>query len=209
MTLQEQAEYKLASLRDQLNQKKAVKQKNEPGAILATRAAAVAESTHKKKKKSGEKALDILKKAFKDKTVKEEPDYGDEAEDAASGESSDSDEDDEKFLGEGLGGSSAAGKQRKLRLYSEKKPGKLLAAGFERMHDQVGTHYGSVSSKKQTLEPVALRYLLSFALPQFQGGVSHARYRELRTLATSLDLMVEGKAGSPSTEVQKPAYVPT
>ena len=49
---------------------------SEPGAILANRAAAVAE-TAKKKKKSGDKALELLKKAFEGKAVKEEPDYDD------------------------------------------------------------------------------------------------------------------------------------
>ena len=31
--------------------------------------------------------------------------------------------------------------------------------------------------------------------PQFQGGISHGRYRELRTIATTLDLLMQGRTG--------------
>eukprot|EP00435_Cladocopium_sp_Y103_P046726 s197_g13.t1 len=183
------AEAKLMSLKETLQKKKEARQSKEPGAMLAHRAAAVADSV-KKKTKSSDKTLDLLRKAFKGKAVKEDYD-DDEKKSDSEGSSESSEVDDDKLLGDGLGSSSAANKQRQLRLFSERKPGRLLA----RMHDQVGTHYGSVSGRKQSLEPVALRYLLSFALPQFQGGISHAKYRELRTIATCMDLIVEGKTG--------------
>ena len=86
-------------------------------------------------------------------------------------------------------------KQRKLRQLSEKKPGRLLQTGYASMHEQVGTYFGNDEANKDVLTPVALRYLLSYALPQFRNGVSHDKYRELRTLATCLDHLVAGQTG--------------
>lgn len=78
---------------------------------------------------------------------------------------------------------------------SQQHPGKLLEKGFSTMHEQIGTFFGSLNKEASTtLSPVAVRYLLSFAMPQFQGGISPERYRELRTLATCLDMIVEGRA---------------
>lgn len=188
---------RLTSLKEALATKKsAAKSSKEPGVILASRAAAIAETSHKKKKKSSDTAVKVVRKLIGDKKhVKEEVDYGDEISDGTDSSSEDSDNEDDG-LGSGLGGkSSAAGKQRKLRQFSEKKPGRLLAAGFRMMHDQVGTHYGGTSNKQEALSPVMVRYLLSFAMPQFRGGISQDKYRELRTIATSVDLMIEGKTG--------------
>eukprot|EP00435_Cladocopium_sp_Y103_P015762 s1497_g3.t2 len=164
--------------------------KREPGAILATRAAAVAEGSHKKKRKRGDRVITALKKV-----VKDEPDYSGDDDDHSPSESSDSEAEGEELLGGSRGSGSAAGKHKKLRQFSEKRPGKLLSMGYATMHDQVGTHFGDDEGKQQPLKPVALKYLLSYALPQFRGGISHDRYRELRTLATSLDHMVAGRTG--------------
>ena len=74
--LRKESEERLAGLKDALQKKKKVgKLSSEPGAILATRAAAVAESS-KCKKKTGDKAISILKKAISGKGV-EEVDYED------------------------------------------------------------------------------------------------------------------------------------
>ena len=67
--------------------------------------------------------------------------------------------------------------------------------GYASMHEQVGTYFGNDEANKDVLTPVALRYLLSYALPQFRNGVSHDKYRELRTLATCLDHLVAGQTG--------------
>lgn len=193
--LEAAAETKLASLKEQLALKKSARADKETGAILAARAAAVAESSQKKKKKSSDVAAEVLKKlAATKKSVKEEPDFGggDNSGDSESG--SEESEDEGEVLGGRLGDrGSAANQQRKLRQYSEKHPGKLLTNGFRMMHDQIGTHYGGSANKQQALSPVMVRYLLSFALPQFQGGISQDKYRELRTIATAVDLMIEGK----------------
>ena len=157
------AELKLASLRESLQNKKAAKASNEPGATLATRAAAVAETAKKKRRKSSDKAVEMIKKAFTSKKpVKEEVDYDDDDDKSASSGSYSEESDEDQVLGGSLGSKeSASGKQRKLRVLREKRPGRLLNLGYQTMHDQLGTQYGSVSSKKHALTPVAVRYLLS------------------------------------------------
>lgn len=188
------AEVKLASLKEQLAAKKADRATKEPGAILASRAAAVAETTHKKKKKPVDVAAEALRKALGSKiSVKDEPDYGDKASSAFSSGSEETAEEEDELGGGLVPKGSAASKQKKLRQFSEKHPGRLMTSGFKTMHDQVGTHDGGVSNKQLALTPVMVRYLLSFALPQFQGGISPDKYRELRTIATAVDLMVEGR----------------
>ena len=194
--LRGEAHVRLATLREALQQKKAEKGKSDPGAILADRAAAVAVSSGRKRKKDSDKVLDALTKVFKKKGIKEEVDYDDDDAHHGSGSSdlSDTDEEEKRLLGGSLGSSSSAMKQRQLRQLSERKPGKILKMGFASMHEQVGTYFGR-DANKDVLTPVALRYLLSYALPQIRGGISHDRYRELRTLATCLDHMVAGQAG--------------
>ena len=190
------AHERLATLREDLQRRKAARGKSDPGAVLATRAAAVAETAGKKRKSSqGDKMISALTKALKKKTVKEEIDYGDEAGHSGSSDGSDSEEDEKRLLGGSLGSGSAVAKQRKLRQLSEKKPGRLLQTGYASMHEQVGTYFGNDEANKDVLTPVALRYLLSYALPQFRNGVSHDKYRELRTLATCLDHLVAGPTG--------------
>lgn len=104
--LRKESEERLAGLKDALQKKKKVgKLSSEPGALLATRAAAVAESS-KCKKKTGDKAISILKKAISGKGV-EEVDYEDNEQEKDSEEYSGSEEEEEKLLGDGLGSSSA------------------------------------------------------------------------------------------------------
>ena len=67
------------------------------------------------------------------------------------------------------------------------------------MHEQLGTLFGdkgSGGSHEDLLQPAALRYLLSSALPLMDlKKVGEEKMRELRTLATSLDYLVAGKVG--------------
>lgn len=195
---QKAAEVRLATLREDLRKRTDAKASKEPGAILAKRAAAIAEDMDRKKKKKRKAgdALDAIRKAIGSKgPVKEEVDYdGDDVDSGGSEEYSE--DEDETRLGEGLGKrASAAGQQKRLRQLSEKRPGKLLSTAFATMHEQVGTHFGDEGKRREKLSPVAVRYLLSFAMPQFSGGISHSRYRELRTLATALDYVVQGRTG--------------
>ena len=67
------------------------------------------------------------------------------------------------------------------------------------MHEQLGTLFGdkgSAGSHEELLQPAALRYLLSSALPLMDlKKVGEEKLRELRTLAMSLDYLVAGKIG--------------
>ena len=69
--------------------------------------------------------------------------------------------------------------------------------GFTLMHEQLGTLYGdaaSTGSKAEALQPAALRYLLTTAIPQMDPKqVGEETMRELRTLASTLDLVVSGR----------------
>ena len=88
-------------------------------------------------------------------------------------------------------------RQRKLRKLSADKPGTLLVRGFNLMHEQLGTLFGDAgggSSHEESLQPAALRYLLTSALPQTNmKRLGEERLRELRTLATTLDQVVAGR----------------
>lgn len=192
---QEEAALRLASLKEHLNRKKALQKDKCPGDILARRASEVVEASAKKKKKnvdSKDAAVALLREALKKKqVVKDEVDYEEDKSESDPG--SDGSELD-VLAGDVVSSKSAAGRQRKLRMVSQQHPGKLLEKGFSTMHEQIGTFFGSLNKEASTtLSPVAVRYLLTFAMPQFQGGISPERYRELRTLATCLDMIVEGR----------------
>ena len=82
---------------------------------------------------------------------------------------------------------------------AEAKPGCLLSRGYGLMHEQLGTLYGDKgvsSSADNLLQPAAVRYLLSSALPLMDlRKVGEEKLRELRTLSSALDLIVSGKIG--------------
>ena len=99
----------------------------------------------------------------------------------------------------GSSGSDLASKQRKLRRLAADKPGALLLRGYALMHEQLGSMYGIPGAERdpdKVLQPGAMRYLLTCALPLMDlHQLGEERIRELRTLATGLDLIV---SGSPS-----------
>ena len=68
------------------------------------------------------------------------------------------------------------------------------------MHEQLGTLHGDKGGnpdKEALLQPAAVRYLLSSALPLTDlKKVGEEKLRELRTLACSLDLLVSGRVGA-------------
>jgi len=186
------AEERLAMLRSHLLKKKDARTGQNPGAVLASRALGVAEALEKKVKKEVDPStLNLLRHVMKKEKHSKKGDHDDESGSDSSQESEDNEE-----LGVGLvSKGDPMGRQRKLRSLSQKKPGKLMQVGYTTMHDQLGTHFGSLDTKTRALSPVAVRYLLSFAIPQFQGGISPDKYRELRTLASAADMLVEGKIG--------------
>ena len=118
--------------------------------------------------------------------------------------SSDSSSRHSSLGGEGYGASSSgsdlASKQRKLRRLAADKPGALLIRGYSLMHEQLGTMYGVPGAEKdpdKVLQPGAMRYLLTCALPLVDlRQLGEEKLRELRTLATGLDLIVSGRPTS-------------
>ena len=187
--LHKKAELRLSTLKDSLMRKKAESGKKGTGSLLAERAAEVAAQTDKKKKKK-DPMTKVLQKALK-KTSRKEDDSDDDS-------SSDSEEDEEKadnFLESGGSGSVLAGRQKKLKRISEKNPGALMLRGYTTMHEQVGSLYGSsfIEGGGTTLSPVAVRYLMTVVMPQLAEQIGADQFRELRTLTTGLDLMVQGK----------------
>ena len=193
------AQKRLEELKQNLELKKREVKGVGPGAVLAAKAAKVADELKKKKKKvkKDEGVVKVLRKVFSGKSskaaVKDEHDSEDDT-DSYEDDSQSSDEDKDDPLG---GSSKAAGKQRKLKRLSETKPGVLLSKGFYMMHEQLGSLYGEDHRGKgsDVLSPVALRYLLTVCLPQFKEGVSEVKMRELRTIATALDHLVSGRNG--------------
>ena len=112
---------------------------------------------------------------------------------------SDTDDEDEGYLRSSSEDGDLMSKQKRLKKLSASKPGSLLARGFGLMHEQLGTLFGdkgSGGSHEDLLQPAALRYLLSSALPLMDlKKVGEEKMRELRTLATSLDYLVAGMVG--------------
>ena len=115
---------------------------------------------------------------------------------SGSSEEESEEDDDDALLGSSKAGDLMS-RQRKLRKLSAEKPGTLLLKGFSLMHEQLGTLYGDMGSEgsaEDVLKPAALRYLLTSAFAQMNmQQVGEETLRELRTLATALDLLVGGK----------------
>ena len=202
-SLESEANKKLKTLRDSLEKKRVESSKTKgPCAVLADRAAEIAktQSKDRRRKSKGKEFVNVLRKALTSKSSRSRgrDEKAEGAEEASS--SYDSDESSREFAaGSGFGGDSskAARNQRRLKALSERKPGVLLNRGFTTMHQQVGTFYGesSLLSDDKVLTPVAVRYLMTVVFPQFGEGIADDKLRELRTLATGLDLLVQGHTG--------------
>ena len=157
-------------------------------AVLATRVQQGLESNPKRRKKESErdkvqKALKVLSQKSRDKD---------------STSSGFSEDDEEEYLRGGKDGDLLS-RQKKLKKLSADKPGVLLMRGFSLMHEQLGTLFGDTKgsgsgSADDVLQPAAVRYLLSSALPLIDlRTVGEEKVRELRTLAMGLDMLVSGK----------------
>ena len=186
------ANQRFEELRKGLDDKKRKRSEEKTGAsaVLAQRVQAGvdrgADRKKKKRKSEKEKVSKALKMLSGDKDDSQ----------SRSSEGDTEDEDDEALLGRGKAGDLMS-RQRKLRKLSTEKPGCLLVRGFSLMHEQLGTLYGEVGNEGSTedvLKPAALRYLLTSAFTQMNlQQVGEETLRELRTLATALDLLVGGK----------------
>ena len=167
--------------------KKKAENKTGAAAVLAQRVQAGPE-VKKKRKTEKDKLIKFIDKLSKDKKKR-----------ASEESSSSSEEEDEGYLPSGSSGDLVS-RQRRLRKMSADKPGCLLIKGYALMHEQLGTLYGDAQihgSNEEILQPAALRYLLSSALPLMDlRQIGEEKLRELRTLATGLDLLVSGKVSS-------------
>ena len=184
-----EADSRLEVLRRSLEEKKQKKPEAKEGAsaVLARRVQAGVEGSKKRRKESEQ---DKVKRALKTLSKTKEE---------ASSSSLDDSDDDAAVFGVGRGDSDLLSRQRKLRKLSSEKPGALLVKGFSLMHEQLGTLYGdpaTSTSSEAVLQPGALRYLLTTALPLVDvKKVGEEKVRELRTLASTLDLVVSGRVG--------------
>lgn len=185
------ADSRFEELRKSLEEKKRKRgdEKGGASAVLAKRVQAGVERGRDKKrrKKSSEKekvtkALKVLAKGSKESR-------------SGSSEDSSGEEDDENLLGSKSG--DLMSRQKKLRRLSSERPGLLLLRGFSLMHEQLGTLHGEIGgegSAEDMLRPAALRYLLTSAFAQMNlQQVGEQNLREMRTLASALDLLVGGK----------------
>eukprot|EP00435_Cladocopium_sp_Y103_P065997 s127_g28.t1 len=193
------ADKRFEELRLRLDQKKKDKEvRGGAGAVLAKRAQEGLEvRKDKKKKKSEQSRLKDALKCLSKGGAKEE----------SSTSEVPSEEDDDELL-KGDKDTNLMSRQRKLRKLSAEKPGTLLLRGYNLMHEQLGTLFGDAgggSAREDALQPAALRYLLTSAVPQADPRrLGEERLRELRTLATALDQLVSGKvAGAGDTLMQR------
>ena len=187
------ADNRFEELRKSLEERKR-KREDEPAgagasAVLAKRVQAGLERGKEKKKKKHKDSKKKMTKALKVLTGSR-GDSGSES----SGDFSEEDEDDTLLQGKA---GDMLNRQRKLRRLSVEKPGTLLLRGFSLMHEQLGTLHGDLGgegSAEDMLKPAALRYLLTSAFAQMNlQQVGEENLREMRTLASALDLLVGGK----------------
>ncbi|OLQ01222.1 hypothetical protein AK812_SmicGene16051 [Symbiodinium microadriaticum] len=182
-----QAETRLQQLRSKLQGKKVeVKSSTTPAAVLASRASATAEKS-KQRKPKGNKVLKALGRALSIKS-RGSKDKDDDSDDDSECDGLDDDEDDDLARG------SWQVKRQRLRKIAEEKPGQLLAQTLASLHEQLETTTGEEA--KDPLAPIMVRYLLSMVVPRYNQLQGTDRYRELRTLCQSLDLLLKGKVDS-------------
>eukprot|EP00438_Fugacium_kawagutii_P028342 Skav219237 [mRNA] locus=scaffold1242:29107:30660:+ [translate_table: standard] len=177
------------ALRRKLGEVKSKAAKANASAVLASRIKEEASSSDRsKKRRSEDTVVDLMRALTSSKRRRRDESRSSDDESRA--------EDD--LIGGGARGDLAA-KQRRLKKLAEEKPGALLTRGYALIHDQLGTLFGSGAGSSRdastVLQPGALRYLLTCALPMVNAKmIGEERLRELRTLATALDLVVTGKA---------------
>jgi hypothetical protein len=79
-----------------------------------------------------------------------------------------------------------------FRRLAKKTPGRLAARMLSQFKEQLGTHFGGADDE-DVLPALAVRYLMTIWLPQNPVRVvGEERFRELRTLAECVDLVVKG-----------------
>ena len=183
------AEDRFEELRKALElKKKKAETKGSASAVLVKRVQESREGQGQKRNKSEQEMLTEALKAL-----------GKKKKDGSTSSGSGSEDEEDDGLAQGSKDGSLMSKQKRLKKMSSSKPGCLLAKGFGLMHEQLGTLFGdkgSGTTEEDLLQPAALRYLLSSALPLMDPRkVGDDKLRELRTLASALDLLVSGCIG--------------
>ena len=167
---------KLGQLRAKLQGRKEEAKAKASGSVLANKAMEAAGSVKPKKSKQG---IDVLKTLGKALSSKSRSSKGD----VSSDETEDEEETGPLDL-DSAGGWEA--RRKRLRQVAAEKPGKLLLAGLQSMHEQLGQTTGE--SSEDVMCPVMVRYLLSIVLPSHPvKDIGQSKYRELRTIAQALD----------------------
>eukprot|EP00971_Amphidinium_carterae_P071048 1404709-Amphidinium_carterae.1 len=81
--------------------------------------------------------------------------------------------------------------QNVFQRVARKEPGKLLMRALRGFREQLGQSYDDQAQDQ--FSPVCLRFLLSIFTPAYPvKKMGDVRYRELRTLAESIDLLIQG-----------------
>ncbi|CAE7175988.1 hypothetical protein AK812_SmicGene26686 [Symbiodinium microadriaticum] len=182
---------KLSDLRDKLRSKVGRKGGG-PGMLLAEKAQSAMSAKKKKRRSNQEDVVKKLRRALSSGRTKARgsTDPGDDWSD------SESEDDDDLYEGRGHQ-SDISARRKKLKKIAEDHPGKLLEQGLSLMKEQVGATYGGGAEEEERLTPVVMRYYLSVVLPNYPVKVQgEARVREMRTLASALDLLCRGKIDS-------------
>ncbi|CAE7643546.1 unnamed protein product [Symbiodinium necroappetens] len=182
---------KLSDLRGKLRSKVGRKGGG-PGMLLAEKAQSAMSAKKKKRRSNQEDVVKKLRRALSSGRTKARgsTDPGDDWSD------SESEDDDDLYEGRGHQ-SDISARRKKLKKIAEDHPGKLLEQGLSLMKEQVGATYGGGAEEEERLTPVVMRYYLSVVLPNYPVKVQgEARVREMRTLASALDLLCRGKIDS-------------
>jgi hypothetical protein len=84
-------------------------------------------------------------------------------------------------------------KRMAFKKIAKGSPGKLTMRGLEHMMEFIESHLGEEQGEQ--LRPIVLRYLLSVYIPNHPvKAIGDTAYRELRTLAESMDHMLKGNS---------------
>ena len=84
-------------------------------------------------------------------------------------------------------------KRMAFKKIAKDSPGKLTMRGLEHMMEFIESHLGEEQGEQ--LRPIVLRYLLSVYIPNHPvKAIGETAYRELRTLAESMDHILKGNS---------------
>jgi len=99
---------------------------------------------------------------------------------------------EEDFFAVGSSGRDLRSKRLAFKRIAKEEPGRLLTVGLSQLREYLNTTFGE--DDEDELGPCVVKYLLTCFLPTYGlKRVGDANYRELRTLAMSLDGLLKGQ----------------